>query len=221
MSRAYQFGLLAIAAAVGVGVWLWSQPDPADDAIDTVVQLHNAIAEANADAVRSIVDIQFRLEEMLGDVWTTAPEDDKAEAARQAQEMLDNTTRKLWTTHFATRQVTYKTRPGESPGVMWVEAHADGDDRPSFVWIYRLHQRENAETGWRVTQREYKINGMPSNTTRFYPMAIKQIGKRFNRRPTLAELNANLPSLQGKIRARHITIPKGALNKAPKKSATP
>lgn len=190
--------LVVAGALLAVGLALGGP-----DAEDTVEELHRAVANGDITSASALVDYRYRLREVLGDVFDGAPEADKSAAVELAEQMFANTTETLWKTHYAGRPTTLRIVKREGAHV-WVEALASGDGRPSFTWTYRVTQ---LEAGWRITQREYLSGPLRSDTTAFYPMAVRHLAKQLGRTPTLAELNANLPSLQGRMKARTFRVP--------------
>ena len=199
MRRGQLIGALALALAMGLGACAPRQPEP----IATVRGLEAAISAADRDAVHAYVDYAYRLSEVLGDVYDDAPEADRARAVALARSMFERTTDALWASSFAGRPVETRVS-GRDGGHVWVESTASGDGRPPLAFRYRLTLREGR---WRVTQREYVSGPNRSNTGVFYPMALNQLAADLGRAPTLAELNANLPSLQGRIKVRTYRVP--------------
>jgi len=173
------------------------------DAMNTVRLLHRALGAKDLASASALVDYRYRLAEMLGALFRDAPGSDQDAAVALAQQMFANTTESLWKTHYDGRRATMRMVKREGPHV-WVECVAEGDSRPSFTWSYRLTQ---VKGHWRITQREYRSGPLRSDTTAFYPMAVRQLQKQLGRTPTLAELNANLPSLQGRLKARTYHVP--------------
>ncbi|TNF36578.1 MAG: hypothetical protein EP329_05070 [Deltaproteobacteria bacterium] len=173
------------------------------DAEKTVEKLHDAIAAGDLASASALVDFRYRLHEMLGAVFDDAPAADQDMAIELAKRMFAQTTETLWKTHYADRPTTTTIVKREGPHV-WVEARAEGDGRPSFTWTYRV---TSLDAGSRITQREYLSGPLRSDTSAFYPMAVRHLTKELGRTPTLAELNANLPTLQGRIRARSYRVP--------------
>lgn len=165
--------------------------------------LHAAVDAGDLERAAARVDFRYRVAEMLGDLFTDAPDADRDAAVALARQMFIDTTRAQWATSFAGRPATLAESRREPPHV-WVEAVAAGDGRPEFVWIYRLTPSRGV---WRVTQREYRSGPGRSDTTAFYPQAVRHLRTQLGRAPTLAELNANIPSLIGRLRARTIRIP--------------
>lgn len=166
-------------------------------------ELERAWARGDRARAHALVDFRARLDEMLGDVWKDAPAKDQDEAVRLATAMFDTTMEQYWTNHYEGRPHETRTLRTEGPHV-WVESRASGDARSDFAWIYRV---TSSRGRYRVTQREWKLGGAQSNTSAFYPLALKRIGQEYGRRPTLSELNANLPSLAGRIHERTYVIP--------------
>lgn len=175
------------------------EPDPTN----TIRAMHRALSAGDVSSASALVDYRYRLAEMLGAIFETAPEADRAAAVELATQMFASTTESLWKTHYDGRPTTTRIVKREGPHV-WVEGLADGDGHPSFIWTYRLTRLDGR---WRVTQREYRSGPLRSDTSAFYPMAVRQLTKQLGRAPTLAELNANLPSLQGRLRARTFHVP--------------
>lgn len=171
--------------------------------VDVVRALHAAIDADDLERAATRVDFRYRVAEMLGDLFAEAPAADQDAAVALARQMFFDTTRAQWAPSFAGRPTTLAESRREPPHV-WIEATASGDDRPEFVWIYRLTPHRGT---WRVTQREYRSGPGRSDTTAFYPQAVRHLRVQLGRAPTLAELNANLPSLVGRLRARTIRIP--------------
>lgn len=183
-------------------------PRPQADPAEVVAEVHAAWLAGDLERMHGHVAYAVRLAEQLGEVWTAAPQADRDRAVEMMQGMFVRTLGRYWDEHVAGRRLVTRTR-WHGPEVAWVEVEAvappaapegvDGDRPQAFSWHYRL---QAADGVWRVTQREFELGFARSDTSRFYPMALRRIGAHYGRTPTLAELNANLPSLMGRMRQR-------------------
>jgi len=182
--------------------------------VEVVEAIHDAWLSGDMAAMHDLVDYRFRLAESLGPLWERAPEADRARAVTLMRGMFERTLRRNWDAYVAGRPLLYGERRA-GPDVAWVTARsgeapgadttaAAGDTRPTFQWRYRLHRRDGV---WRVTQREFSVGGVGSETGRFYPLVVRRVAGLYGRLPTLAEVNANLPSLVGTMRKRVFKIP--------------
>lgn len=185
-------------------------PDSARLVIDAVEQ---ALAGRDFATAHGYVDFRYRLEESLGDLWRGGPEAARGDLVLRLEEMFDQTSdaqRERYAGKPMVREV--QRRQGRH---LWVEsrpAASDGDATgeknqkrgTGFAWHYRLTPRG---TSWAITQREYQVDGMPSDSTRFWPMARNQIAEKYGRQPTLSELAANLPTVMGTMRIRRLKVP--------------
>jgi len=176
-----------------------------------VERFHAAWRAGDLERLHGLVDYRYRLEEVLGDVWAEASEADRELAVRQAREMLEDTTGRYWTTHFEGRTTTTRVTERDGPHV-WIEVEATGGEAARFSWIYRL-TRDGSQA--RISQREFTVGSMGSDTSAFYPLVLRRVGAELGRTPTLAELNANLPSLVGRIKKRSYTVPESPSRSEP------
>lgn len=192
--------LAALAAGlIASGVFRAREEVPGP--IDVVEAFEAALERGDHAAAHALVDYRFRLGEVLGTFFTEAPEPDRAELERLTQGMLIDTTEKMWPLccrgHAMRRVVMEAGQDGT-----WVNSTPDGAAK--FTWKYRLIRRQEA---WRITQREYLKGQTPSNTTRFWDLALKAVTRRLGRAPTLSEFNTNLPSVMPTLRVRTLTVP--------------
>jgi hypothetical protein len=174
---------------------------PPPEVLAVVVEVERAMAARDWSGAHRLVDYRYRLEEVLGEVWRAGAAADQEDLVALTKRMFENTSesyRDHWIGLPMQRTVMRRTGPH-----LWVESHPRGDAK-SFVWRYRLTPRG---TTWSITQREFMVAGMPSDSTRFWPMAQKQIATQFGRPVDLRELTANLPSVMGTLRARSFRIP--------------
>ena len=161
------------------------------------------------------IDYRFRLVEAVGELWEPAPEEDRARLVELAQGMFVATMRSHWDRHVAGRELLSSVQY-ERPDVAWVQVEArplsgpadpnvdaDHEGPKYFAWRYRLHRRDES---WRVTQREYLLGYTGSSTDFFFPRIIGKTREIYGRTPTLAELNANLPSLQPTLKKRAFQV---------------
>ncbi|MFT7579470.1 MAG: hypothetical protein ACI9MR_001134 [Myxococcota bacterium] len=176
---------------------------PAGKGIGLVEQLHAAWEQGDRATVHRLVDYRYRLAEMLGPLWVEADDPARVDAIALAQAMFENTTERYWTSHHMGRKTEIRVASRSTPH-LWMVSHASGGAQPDLYWRYRLTA---TPAGLRVTQREFSVGVGRSDTGVFYPMAVREIAGRYGRQPTLAELNANLPSLLGRLRARTVKIP--------------
>lgn len=185
-------------------------PDSARLVIDAVEQ---ALARRDFATAHGYVDFRFRLEESLGDLWRGGPEEAREDLVKRLEEMFDETSEAQRDRYVGMpmlrqvqrrqgRQIWVVSKPATPDG-----APSDGQNQErskSFAWHYRLTPRG---TSWAITQREYLVDGMPSDSTRFWPMARNQIAEKFGRQPTLSELAANLETVKGMMRIRRLKVP--------------
>lgn len=166
--------------------------------------LEGAVAAHDLELAHRFVDFRYRLAESLGDLWQDGPESARQDLVMRLTEMFDDTTE--------ARQALFAGRPMVRSVVrkdgshVWVESRVatSGEGSKSFSWLYRLTPRG---TTWAITQREYLVDGMPSDSTRFWPMARRQVALKLGRAPTLPELAANLPEVMGRFRIRRLKVP--------------
>lgn len=191
--------------SVWLAVWLGAcaprGPEPVpDDALVVVDALETALVRGDKAEARRQVDFRFRLEEALGDLWRSGPESARQELVRRMEQMFDETAdgqQARWAGRRMEREQLRRDR-----NHLWVESRpADGED---FAWQYRLTRKGDS---WAITQREYRVHGARSASTRFFPMARAQIAKQMGHPPSLEELAANLPSVMGTMRARSFKVP--------------
>lgn len=204
------FGALVFAACAPASHAVGA--DPAPSPVSVVEAIHAAWLAGDAPAMHAHVDYRYRLAESLGPLWEQAPEVDRARAVALMRGMFERTLRRNWDAYVAGRPLLYSERRAGAD-VAWVTARSgedpghrasEGARKPSFQWQYRLHRRDGV---WRVTQREYSVGGVGSETGRFYPLVVRRVAGLYGRLPTLAEVNANLPSLTGTMRKRVFKIP--------------
>ncbi len=202
-----------VACAPGPGV---VGTDEAPDPVEVVEAIHAAWLRGDPEAMHALVDYRYRLAESLGPLWDRAPEVDRARAVVLMRGMFERTLRRNWDAYVAGRPLVYSERRAGAE-VAWVTARSgdpprdppgdgggDREARPAFQWRYRLHRRDGV---WRVTQREFSVGGVGSETGRFYPLVVRRVAALYKRLPTLAEVNANLPALTGTMRKRVFKIP--------------
>lgn len=184
-------------------------PDSARSVIDAVEQ---ALARRDFATAHGYVDFRYRLEESLGDLWRSGPPEAQDDLVRRLEEMFDETS-EAQHARYADQPMVREVERREGRQ-LWVESRTASDDvagkdkkqarSKSFAWHYRLIPRG---TSWAITQREYLVDGMPSDSTRFWPMARNQIAEKFGRQPTLSELAANLETVKGTMRIRRLKVP--------------
>lgn len=173
---------------------------PRPDIVAVIDEVERAIVAGDFARAHESVDYRYRLDEMLGDLWRSGDDADRDDLERLTRRMFE-TTSESYLERFAGRPMERWLTSRSGPH-LWVESGPRGDD--GFVWRYRLTRRG---TTWAITQREFRVSGAPSDSTRFWPMALKQLQNRFGRPLTLRELTANLPSVMGTLKARSIRIP--------------
>lgn len=176
-------------------------PAPLPEDVERVLdEVETAIVDRAYDSAHSHVDYRFRLDEVLGDLWRSGSDADREDLERLTRGMFEDTSERHRERMIGKRMVRDLLKRGARE--VWVESRPEGDG--DLVWRYRLTRREDT---WAITQREVRVSGVPSDSTRFWPMAQKQLAIRFGRPVTLRELTANLPSVMGTLRARAIRIP--------------
>ena len=185
-----------------------SRPSPAL----VVEDLHSAWLAGDIGRVHEHVAYPFRAAEALGALWTEGSAADRARLVELLQKMLTETMDTHWNKHVAGRRLIITERY-ERPDIAWVHVRAPkpdhappgGEEPVDFEWQYRLH---NFDGVWKITQREWMLAGyITSSTDRYFPQLIGHLAKTYGRRPTLAEVNANIPSYKGRIRKKVFRIP--------------
>jgi hypothetical protein len=197
-------GLAACVVAAGVGVWVLTARG--DDPEAVVVSFENAVEHDDLDAAHALVDYRYRLEEVLGDFWRSGTDADRDALVRLTQGMLTDTTGKHWPDCCRGRAMARRLMSAEAD-VAWVESRPEGEGALDFKWRYRLNRRDGA---WRITQREYTRERAPSDSTRFWSMALKAVRQRLGKEPTLNEFQANLLAVMPELRVRTYVVPSAA-----------
>jgi hypothetical protein len=202
--------VLLVGAALSSACVGRAPDDPTDGAgVRIVAAFEAAIAEQEFGPAHAAMDYAYRLDEVLGDMWRAGTDEDRDDLIGLSRGMLEDTTARYWSTCCAGRTMARSLERREGDDV-WIKSEVVGDPK-GFRWLYRLSRRGD---GWRITQREYMDNHvLRSNSTRFWPMAIKKIASDFGRAPTLRELTANLPSVMGTIRSRVFRVPETPRNR--------
>ncbi|MFO0744067.1 MAG: hypothetical protein U1F43_00135 [Myxococcota bacterium] len=177
--------------------------DPSDGkAVGVVREVEAAIARGDLAGAHAAVDYRARLDEVLGDLWRSGSPEDQADMVAFSQVMFEETTRRYWGECCARALMAARVSRLDGDSV-WVES-SPADSTTGFVWMYRLSRRGDT---WRITQREYRDGrALRSDSTRFWPMAIRKIASQYGRMPTLRELTANLPTAMKTIRAKVYTV---------------
>lgn len=186
-------------------------PEPAPPGPAAVVEaIHQAWVSGEVDAIHPRVDYRFRLAETIGPLWDASDPSDQARTVELVSGMFVETLERVWNAYVAGRALVITERhvPSERSDepVAWVTVKAvpaASGDKP-FAFEYRLHRLGGA---WKVTQREYRVDFARSDTTTFFPRVIKRLAAEYGRPPTLAEVNANLPSLRQRMRQRTFKVP--------------
>jgi hypothetical protein len=190
-------------------------PEPVPEGAREVVRaVEQALEARDYETAKRYVDFRYRLAEMLGTMWQGGPEPARVDLEARLAEMFVETSDNMRERSLEGPHVlTLLRRDGTH---LWVASAVTRNDEPAhtFAWHYRLTPRG---TSWAITQREYLIDGMPSDSTRFWPMALKQVALQYGRAPNLSELAANLPSVMGTMRIRRFQVPTlcGPPNEAP------
>ncbi len=198
------FAPLAVALTLSLGACLEAPPaSPGPEA--TVQAIHAAWVSGDLASMHQHVDYRQRLADELGPIWDEAPEADRADAVARMQALFELSTEKYWNDRVAGRAQRLTVRY-EAPDIAWVRVEAvpvagvaaaeDAGAPPRFSWQYRVHAREGR---WTVTQRELALGFARSDTSDFFRQVVRRVEAEFGRRPTLAELNANLPSWVGRL----------------------
>lgn len=175
-----------------------------EEARRVIEAFESALDQRDYDAAQRHIDFRYRLAETLGELWRGGPERARADLEARLEEMFVTTSESLRERFVGrTRRLAVMRRDGAH---LWVtsEVVRNAPHGQGFAWQYRLTPRG---TSWAITQREYLVSGMPSDSTRFWPMALKQIGLKYGRIPTLSELAANLPAVMGTMRIRRYRVP--------------
>jgi len=170
-----------------------------------IARIEDAVDRRDYEAVHALIDYRYRLGEVLGEFWGSAPARAQDDLIALSKTMFEDTSERL-REHFENKGMTHRLRRSEGPHIL-VESRpvaTSNKDKNRFSWSYRLTRTEGR---WMITQRDYKVAGTPSDSTRFWPTARKQISARFGREVTFEEFVANLPSVMGTMRVRGIRIP--------------
>jgi|GEM_PF-1604462 len=208
------------SALVGAGVFLalGASSTPEDKALDVVRRLESALDRGDFDGAHALVDYRFRLAEALGELWETGDSTAQTELERLTREMLVESTEKRWPSCCHGRQMQHSIM-SSAYDVIWVESKPVGPDAPAFLWRYRLNRRQQA---WRITQRDYLMDRVPTDTARFWPMARKAVAMKLGRDPNLSEFQANLLSVMPTLRVRTFFVPElPPKTQSPKRSDDP
>jgi len=198
--------LLALTlCAVGAAACVERGPfDPSNgEATRLVGAVERAMGAGDFGPAHEATDYAYRLAEVLPELWDAGSPEDREDLTALARGMFEDTTTRYWSACCAGRTLAPRVvrRQGEH---VWVRSDAVGEP-DGFRWLYRVTQRGDV---WRITQREFQDNHvLRSDSTRFWPMAVRKIATLFGRPPTLRELTANLPSVMGSIKARVIKVP--------------
>ncbi len=196
--------VLAVCAVVASGCTERALRDPSGgEAVRVVLEVERGLARGDSGPAHEALDYAYRLEEMLGDTWRAGTDADREDLVTLSRGMFETTTERYWDTHCAGRTLERRVDQVEGAHV-WVQSEVVGDPN-GFRWLYRLTKRGDK---WRITQRELLDNHvLRSDSTRFWPMAVRKIGTQFGRPPTLRELTANLPATMGTLRSRTFKVP--------------
>lgn len=182
--------------------------DPsAGEAVRAVERAQSRLDQDDFGPMHTAFDYDYRLEELTGDIWRSGSRADQDELVALGRTIYEDTTRKYWSECCAGAPMTASVARLDGEHV-WVTSRAPQRAGESFAfeWQYRLTNRGGT---WRITQREFRdTHGRRSASTRFWPMAITKISSDFGRTPTLRELTANIPSMQGRLKARTVQIGK-------------
>ncbi|MCC6621026.1 MAG: hypothetical protein IT385_07210 [Deltaproteobacteria bacterium] len=196
---------LAALAICALGACVERAPDDPSNgqAVRLVREVERGLSRGDHGPALAAVDFEYRLAEVLPDLWPSGTAEERADLVALGSAMFEDTTARYWDMCCAGRDLVPRVarRQGEH---VWVRSDAVGGPN-GFRWLYRLTKRGD---GWRITQREFQDDHvLRSDSTRFWPMALKKITSRFGRPPTLRELIANLPGVMGTIKARVIKVP--------------
>ncbi len=211
--------LVATSSAVAPGLVGCTPrgPEPVpESALEVVDRLEQAVLRRDYPTAYAQLDLRYRLAESLPDLWDTGPETARADLVTRMEEMFVETS-ELRRERVENQTMERKVLRRQGPH-LWIESRAlprANAPKKSFAWRYRLTPRGGS---WAITQREYLVDGTPSDSTRFWPMARRQIAQTFGRPPTLAELAANLPAVKGTMRIRALKVPersRGPRSEAP------
>jgi hypothetical protein len=196
----------ALVLALCLGACAPRGPEPIPEAARVIVaEVEQALARRDFASARRHVDFRYRLAESLGELWRHGPEEARADLVVRLAEMFEETS-EAQRARFAGKPMMRRVI-GRERSHLWIESRvADGTETGAggFAWQYRLTPKG---TSWAITQREYQVDAMRSDSTRFWPMAMRQVSQSFGRAPTLSELAANLPSVTGTLRARRFQVP--------------
>lgn len=177
--------------------------EPPTEAMLAVVDgFEKALTTKDYEGAHARVDYRYRLAETLGDIWEAGDESAREDLVAATQAMMVETSeryRAKWVGRPMVRRVI-----GHERAEVWIQSGPEGDGESGFAWRYRLARRGAT---WAITRRDFLVDGTPVDSTRFWPIALKQIAAQFGRPPTLRELVANLPSVLGTAQMRRIRVP--------------
>lgn len=196
---------LFVASSVGVGAFGCVARNPIADVrapVRVVVAVERAIERGELASAHTFVDVEYRLAEVLGAFFVDGSETERGDLVALTFGMFDTTTAQNWDRCCRGRSMRVRLKK-EVAGDVWIVSEPTGPEAPKFAWEYRLSQRGSE---WRITQRELRVDAIRSDSTRFWPMARRKIAELYGRDPTLAEFNANLPSIQGLLRKRSFVV---------------
>lgn len=177
--------------------------EPPDEAVLAVVDgFEKALSVRDYEAAHERVDYRFRLAEGLGDIWEGGDEAAREDLVAATKAMMVETSeryRDKWVGRPMVRRLIAREHAD-----VWIQSGPASDGGDGFAWRYRLARRGAT---WAITRRDFQVDGTPVDSTRFWPIALKQIATQFGRTPTLREFVANLPSVQGTAQMRRIRVP--------------
>ena len=177
-----------------------------------VERIHKAWVSGDYERMHANVDYGFRLQETLGPIWDSAPSADQADSVALMRGMFETTMTRYWNSHVAGRSLS-RTLRWRGADLAWVYVKApappgalkeDGTPSDDFEWRYRLHRRNGR---WWVTQREHLVSFAASHTNTLFPRVLGYLRSMYDRTPTLAEVNANIPALAKRLRSRSFKVP--------------
>lgn len=155
----------------------------------------------------ALVDYQGRIQELLPGVWEAGSQEAKGQFLELAKSMFEKTSRK-YGEKVKPGKMTREWVPQKKEGERWLSSHLEGDD--SFQWLYRFVKQGDE---WRLVQREFSIEEVRNDSSKFWSMAKAELAKKLGHEPSLEELAREVPLLKNSFRARGLRVPTNARQK--------
>jgi hypothetical protein len=163
----------------------------------TVRRFDGYVRDGKWDEAFALVDFEAKAVRMLGDLYSSASEQD-----RQA-------TRDLWARRLklATENY-YRNHFRDGAGELVVSSNAAGkaevlQNEAGFVLVYELEERNG---NWIIVDRTHEKDGIRPRVEQGMSVVLGRIGKELGRKPTLADVNARLEHYLERTRERVLRV---------------